>query len=1068
MTTLNLRNKFSRPSRSTDHFAIRRSRRATTLLLGATALLLSASVSATTFAQDIRPTRWIGYTESRNDLPGGQYENWVTSRACLVRADGTERRLIGDSLLKDKNSWTQFAGWSPEGGRAIVLSLWESPENAAWERAHKTFRMTEGWLVDSCLIDLASGSITNLTEIDRVSIYNTGLFFLPDGKGFGFTPLIQGVSKPFAMESDGKRKRDVSGEGGGFAYGYSASPDGKSLSYHENYQVYVSQSDGKEKRHIATGNPFNFAPQWSPDGEWLLFVSGEHYNCHPHVVRKDGTGLKKLADRGGYRGVVERLKFPDFHSESSDVPVWAKDGQSVYYTARVGESVELMRVSLEGVVTQLTHSAPGVRHYHPQPSPDGRWILFGSDRSGTMQLYVARADGADAHAVTNVPAGHCAMHGHWQAGAVDYEKDVKPILKQRCGSCHGAVKQEADLRLDAASLLPKDKHLDLLRRIASTEDGERMPPEGARLTADQIAVIREWIASGAPYPRDEVIPKKPADHWAFQPIQRPTLPPSSHANPIDALLFGQQAAAKQASRETLVRRVFLDLLGVPPNLAEQNRFTANADWAATVDELLARPEYGERWARHWLDVVRYADSNGYERDAEKPFVWRYRDYVIESLNKDKPFDRFILEQIAGDELDDASIESNIATGFLRLGHWDDEPADPATDRYDQLDDIVSTTSQTFLGLTIGCARCHDHKFEPLRTQDYYSFVAVFQPLERPRNGRTEQTVKIGETDVYAWREPAAKAPDTHILLRGSPTRRGELVGPAVPVILAKEQPAFPPASEKTTRRRLGLARWIASTQNPLTARVIVNRVWQQHFGVGLVSTANDFGLMGAAPTHPELLDWLAHWFMHDAQWSLKKLHRLILTSAAWQSQKAKDSPIRYRRLEVEAIRDSMLAVSGTLNSKRFGPAFRPAIPLAAIEANTDKGNVWKPSSDTESNRRSIYVYVKRGLIVPMFETLDLADTVSSCPQRQVTTVAPQALTLFNSEFTRQQTKAFAERLRREAPDGEDQQIELAWRLALCRAPSSTELQAMREFLKEESLEQLCRVVLNLNEFVYPE
>jgi hypothetical protein len=469
--------------------------------------------------------------------------------------------------------------------------------------------------------------------------------------------------------------------------------------------------------------------------------------------------------------------------------------------------------------------------------------------------------------------------------------------------------------------------------------------------------------------------------------------------------------------------------------------------------------------------VRYADSNGYERDAEKPFVWRYRDYVIEALNKDKPFNQFVVEQLAGDELNQQSgiqnLESVIATGFLRLGHWDDEPADPMTDRYDQLDDIVSTTGQAFLGLTIGCARCHDHKFEPLATRDYYSLVAVFNPLERPRKGRKELTVPVDGTDVYTWREPSTKAPETHVLVRGSPTRFGDLVEPAVPAILVKQQPPFP-SGDKTTQRRLGLALWIASDQNPLTARVIVNRVWQQHFGQGLVTTANDFGLMGATPSHPELLDWLAHWFMHDANWSLKKLHRLILTSRAWQSIKSPDALMRYRRLEVEAIRDSMLAVSGQLNPKRFGPAMKPGIPAAALEANTDKEKVWQASDECEASRRSIYAFIKRGLVVPMLETLDLADTVSSCPQRQVTTVAPQALSLFNGDFVNQQAKHFATRLKREAGDEPARQITLAWRLALCREPTANELAKMQVFLQGESLEQVCRVILNLNEFVYPE
>lgn len=379
-------------------------------------LALLCIVASASSAQDLKPQHLIGYTEGRNDLPEGQYANWVTNRACIVKADGTSRRVLAEELVQKPGAWTQFAGWSPDGNQTIIGSHWESPENAAWEREHKTFRMTEGWLSDACLLDLANGELKNLTAVDRVSIYNTGLFFLPEGKGFGFTPLINGVSKPFVMNLDGSNKRDVSGEGGGFAYGYSASPDGKRISYHENYQVFVSNLDGSQKQKIETGNAFNFGPTWSPDGEWLMFVSGEHYNCHPHIVKRDGTGLKKLADRGGYRGVVERLKHPDFHSESSDLPIWATDSKSIYFTAKVGESIELNRAWLDGRFERLTTSKPGVRHYHPAASPDGKWILFGSDRSGVMQLYVDPAEGGEAHAVTSVPEGSCAMHGHWRPG----------------------------------------------------------------------------------------------------------------------------------------------------------------------------------------------------------------------------------------------------------------------------------------------------------------------------------------------------------------------------------------------------------------------------------------------------------------------------------------------------------------------------------------------------------------------------------------------------------------------------------------------------------------------------
>ncbi len=277
----------------------------------------------------------IGYTELRTNLPGGRHANVRTMRAAVVRPDGTDRRLVAEELAKEPDTWTQFAGWSPDGKAAIIGAGWQLPENAKWEEENKRFRMDEGkWKLDSCLLDLASGKVTNVTAVDRVSHYNGGLFFLPDGRGLGFTPLIKGVSKPYLMDPDGRNKRDVSGKGAGFAYGYSASPDGKSICYHENYQLYVSDADGADKKHIKTGNPFDFGPTWSPDGKWLLFVSGEHYNCHPHVVRADGTGLKKLADRGGYRGVTEFLDVFDFHGGSSDLPVWAVDGASVYFTAK--------------------------------------------------------------------------------------------------------------------------------------------------------------------------------------------------------------------------------------------------------------------------------------------------------------------------------------------------------------------------------------------------------------------------------------------------------------------------------------------------------------------------------------------------------------------------------------------------------------------------------------------------------------------------------------------------------------------------------------------------------------
>lgn len=357
----------------------------------------------------------VGYTEFRTNLPGGRHANVTTMRAHLVRADGSDRRVIAESLAREPYTLTQFAGWSPDGQYALIGSAWESPENAAWEEEHKSFRMTEGWRYDTCLVDPETGAIENLTAVDRVSDYNTGLFFFPGEEGkLGFQALIGGMSHPFVMNRDGSNKRDVSSGAEGFAYGYSASPDGTRIAYHKDYQIYVADADGANPVHVETGNPFNFVPQWSPDGNWLLFVSGEHYNCHPYLARPDGTELRKLADRNGYEGVIAFLDVEDFHGGSSDVPVWCKDGRWVYFTAAVEDRVELMRVSLDGAIEQLTQSPPGTKVYHPTPSPDGRWLVFGSNQTGTRQLYAMPAGGGAAQPITQVPEGSGAMWPHWR------------------------------------------------------------------------------------------------------------------------------------------------------------------------------------------------------------------------------------------------------------------------------------------------------------------------------------------------------------------------------------------------------------------------------------------------------------------------------------------------------------------------------------------------------------------------------------------------------------------------------------------------------------------------------
>jgi len=362
------------------------------------------------------PELFIGYTELRTKLPGGRHANVSTMRAVVVKVDGSGRRVLAEDLTREADSWTQFSGWSPDGRMAIVGRGWESPENARWEEEHKTFRFSaEGWLCDSYLVDLVGGQATNITAVERVSFYNSGLFFWPgDPTKLGFQALIDGNSHPFRMDLDGKNKRDLTKDSKEFAYGFSVSPDGKRIAYHKSYRLYLANADGSEARQVNTGQPFNFVPLWSADGTEVLFLAGEHYNCHPHVIRSDGTELRKLADRGGYRGVIEWLDVPDFHGGSSDYPVWSADGKAVFYTARVGDNVELFRVTRDGKSERLTDTPAGSLHYHPAPSEDGKWLAYGSKRDGVRQLYVMRLDNRKERRITDLSEGRAAMWPHWQ------------------------------------------------------------------------------------------------------------------------------------------------------------------------------------------------------------------------------------------------------------------------------------------------------------------------------------------------------------------------------------------------------------------------------------------------------------------------------------------------------------------------------------------------------------------------------------------------------------------------------------------------------------------------------
>jgi hypothetical protein len=595
--------------------------------------------------------------------------------------------------------------------------------------------------------------------------------------------------------------------------------------------------------------------------------------------------------------------------------------------------------------------------------------------------------------------------------------------------------------------------------------------------------------------------------WSLVPVVRPSLPEVQAAEwprtPIDRFLLARLeregfTPAPDLAPQQLVRRLYLDVWGLPPAPQEVQAFVANPTpeaYAELVDRLLGDVRYAERWARYWLDLVRYADTNGYERDAEKPNAWKYRDWVIQSLHQDKPYDRFVLEQLAGDELPDASPDSLVGTGFLRIGTFDDEPNDPLQYKYEQLDDLIHATSTTFLATTLKCARCHDHKFDPITQRDYYSVLSFFAP------GRPAENA-----DVLAFTDPSRDVAQVKLLKGGDPRQEDELVPAGYLSMLPTLQRSIePPATEgKTTGLRLQLARWITDPQNPLTSRVMVNRLWQHHFGQALVGSPDNFGNTGFEPLHAELLDYLADEFV-AAGWRLKPIHRQILLSRVYQLSAVhplaedyakRDAENQYywrgnrRRIDAEALRDSILSVSGQLCLDVGGPGFKATISADALEGLSMKQGAWQPSPPEQQRRRTVYMFHKRSLLLPLLTVFDFADTTQPCAQRSISTVAPQALALLNNEFVNQQSRALAERLLREAlPNDATQQadaarIEALWWLAFGRAPVAQE-QAMaqrhltlqrQEFggqtpdqatdVEPRAWTSLCHVVFNSNEFIY--
>jgi hypothetical protein len=738
------------------------------------------------------------------------------------------------------------------------------------------------------------------------------------------------------------------------------------------------------------------------------------------------------------------------------------------------------------------------------------------------------------------------------------------------------------------------------------------------------------LPAGACADGEPALADRDRTHWAFRKPVRPTLPAIRDTTwvraPIDAFILARLERAgleptPPADRATLLRRVTLDLTGLPPTPEEVEGFLSDPGpgaYARAVDRLLASPHYGERWAQHWLDVARYAESNGYEADAERPHAWRYRDYVIRAFNEDLPYDRFITEQLAGDRLPEgcdarARAEALVASGFNRCGpvHLVGGNTDPEVNRNEVLTEMTNAVGSAFLGLTLGCARCHDHKFDPISQRDYYRLQAFFAPtqpkevdlatpaehaayaarvavlklqlaplekqvadLEAPYRARllqaktallepasrealatdpkkrtpeqkkrvadAEPLIKVSWDEVLealtpgdqerraglrarihaleaqmptlpaqAWTVADADPVPTYVLKRGDPHRKEAQVEPACPRVLVapgEELPAAP-------LDRLALARWLTRPDNPLTARVLVNRLWQHHFGRGLVATPNDFGLRGEAPTHPELLDWLATEFVEHS-WSIKHIQRLIVLSATYQQDSRAASPDARRidpdnrllwrqnrqRLEGEELRDTVLAVAGTLNHVEGGPMVRVPLEPAVYELIFTEGepdNLWPVTPDIrEHTRRSIYLFAKRNVRLPLFEAFDKPDTLTSCPVRPVSTFAPQALILLNGPLMQEQSKAFAARLLRECGSDAARQIDRGYRLALARPPRAGEREAAAAFLRSQAellrdrlrarqpvrlpadipdsvdpataaaLADFCLALLNRNDFVY--
>ncbi len=690
--------------------------------------------------------------------------------------------------------------------------------------------------------------------------------------------------------------------------------------------------------------------------------------------------------------------------------------------------------------------------------------------------------------------------------AVDFDRDVAPILIDSCLSCHGGDEPQGGLNLFHAEsarrggetgtvIVPGDLDASLLWQFV---ESDQMPPEQP-LGRREKGLLRDWIVGGAAWGTDPIDPlqvttrhRAGRDWWSLKPLSRPEIPHDdalAASNPIDVFVRRRLAeqgwhASPPASPRVVIRRLYFDLIGLPPTPDDVSRWRRAFDdcrAAASdrlVSELLASRHYGERWGRHWLDVVRFGESQGFERDKLRPDSWHYRQWVIDAINRDMPYDQFVRQQIAGDVLFPGDPQSIIATGFMVAGPWDEvgqaqrSAAMKAVVRQDEIEDYVGTIGQTFLGLTINCARCHDHKFDPISQQEYYRLAAAVGGVH---HGSREVSSGKDQPSHSVYAVVPSQAEATYVLHRGNPATRLDQVAPGgVAAITGVDSEFGLEFDSPDSLRRRALAYWVTDSQNPLLARVVVNRLWHHHFGSGLVETPNDFGFNGGRPSHPALLDWLACELI-DSGWSLKHIHRLIVTSATYQQSSrlrhdcvAVDAGNRLcwrkspMRLEAELLRDAILSVAGQLNQKYGGPPYRD---FTTYVNNTQFYTMTDPD-DPNVYRRTVYRTWIRSGRSHLLDVFDCPDPSTTAPKRAVTTTPVQSLALMNNSFVLRMSDRFAHRVKSEVGDDPQLQTRRVFELAYGRPPADGESAHLVRFIDDYGLSALCRVIFNSNEFIY--